>query len=191
MSIEVTILHFALSLSLFLFCMAVIYGAICDVRTYTIPNGISYGLILLFIVFAILVSLNPKEIYFAELHPNSFHIPPIAYNFFYGLVVFVFFVFFWRLGWVGGGDVKFISAISLFMGLDDVLAFVVLLSVIALAMVFVLKSIPVISVRMGIKSLPQFLANMVAKIQQRQIPYGVPAAMAALIVIPDVFARVY
>ena len=184
-------IHTALSLTLFLFCLAVIYGAISDVRSYTIPNRISYGLIALFIVFAILVSYNPKEIYFPQLHQNSIHIPPIAYNVFYGLVVFGFFIFFWRLGWVGGGDVKFITAISLFMGLDDVLAFVVLLSIISLAMVFILKSIPTVSARLGIHSLPSFLARMIAKIEQRQIPYGVPAAMAALMVIPDVMARVY
>ena len=183
--------HLALTITLFLFCLAVAYGAACDVRTYTIPNRVSYGLVGLFTIYAFLVWLNPPEIYFPQLHKGEFHLPPIALNVFYGLVVFAFFFVFWRIGWVGGGDVKFISAISLFMGLDDVLAFVVLMSVIALLMVFVLKAIPLINMQLGNRPLPKFLAKMIEKINERQIPYGLPAAMAALALIPDVMARVY
>ena len=48
------VLHFAVTAVLFLFCVAVIYGAISDVTTYTIPNWVSYGIALLFFVFAAL-----------------------------------------------------------------------------------------------------------------------------------------
>ncbi len=183
--------HGALTITLFLFCLAVVYGAACDVQTYTIPNRVSYGLIGLFVIFAFLVWLNPHEIYFPQLHKDEFHLPPIAFNVLYGLAVFAFFFVFWRIGWVGGGDVKFVSAISFFMGLDDVLPFVILMSVISLLMVFILKSIPMINARLGNFVLPAFLTKMIEKIHRRQIPYGLPAAMAALALIPDVISRVY
>ena len=185
------LIHFALTITLFLFCLAVIYGAACDVQTFTIPNRVSYGLVGLFVVYAFLVWLNPPEIYFPQLHKGEFHITPIAMNVLYGLVVFAFFFVFWRLGWVGGGDVKFVSAISLFMGLDHVLIFVVLMSVISLLMVFILKSLPNLSLLYIKRPLPHIILNLIAKVEQRTIPYGLPAAMAALIVIPSVMSSNY
>ena len=179
-------IHFAITAILFLFCLAVIYGAICDVRTYTIPNRVSYGLIGLFAVFALLVWLNTPELYHM-----GFYIPPILFNVAYGFAVFIFFLVFWKWGWVGGGDVKFVSAVSLFMGVEDVVIFVILMSIIAIAMVAVLKALPVLSPFLWKKGMPPFLRNMVLKVEQRAIPYGLPAAMAALIVIPDVMSRVY
>ena len=183
--------HFALTITLFLFCLAVIYGAACDLQTFTIPNRVSYGLVGLFVVYAFLIWLNTTEVYFPQLHKGEFHIPPIAFNIFYGLVVFVFFVVFWRLGWVGGGDVKFVSAISLFMGLEHVLIFVILMSLISLLMVFILKSLPKLSLLYLRLPLPVVILNLITKVEQHTIPYGLPAAIAALIVIPSVIASVY
>lgn len=183
--------HLALTITLFLFCLAVIYGAACDVQTFTIPNHVSYGLIGLFVIYGFLLWLNPPEVYLPPLHRGEFHLPPIAFNVFYGLVVFAFFFVFWRWGWVGGGDVKFVSAISLFMGLDHVLIFVILMSVISLLMVFILKTLPDLSLRYLKRPLPRILLNLIAKIEQHTIPYGLPAAIAALAVIPSVMARDY
>ena len=184
-------IHSALTITLFLFCLAVVYGAVCDVQTFTIPNRVSYGLVGLFVIFAILVWLNPHEIYFPQLHEGGFHIPPILMNVFYGLAVFIFFFVFWQLGWVGGGDVKFVSAISLFMGLDHVLLFVILMSAISLVMVFVLKSLPNIYLQIIKRSPPAIILNLISKVEQRKIPYGLPAAIAALILIPSVVASIY
>ena len=180
------IIHLALMVTLFLFCLAVIYGAICDVRTYTIPNGVSYGLVGLFAVFAALVWLNTP--YMPHM---GFYVPPIVFNVAYGLAVFIFFLVFWKLRWVGGGDVKFVSAISLFMGLDNVLLFVILLSLIALAFVLVLKTLQILSPLFWDNRLPEFVRRMLLKADQKAIPYGLPAAIAALIVIPNVIAKVY
>lgn len=179
-------IHFAITVILFLFCLAVIYGALCDVRTYTIPNRVSYGLVGLFAVFGTLVWLNTP--YFPHM---GFYITPILFNVAYGLAVFIFFLVFWKLGWVGGGDVKFVSAISLFMGLDDVVVFVILMSVIALAMVFVLKMLPNLMPMLWHQRMPQFIKNMVSQADNKAIPYGLPAAIAALIVIPDVMSKYY
>lgn len=172
--------------TLFLFCLAVIYGAICDVRTSTIPNRVSYGLVGLFAVFATLVWLNTP--YMPHL---GFHVPPIVFNAVYSLAVFIFFLVFWQLRWVGGGDVKFVSAISLFMGLENVLLFVILLALISVAFVVLLKVLQILSPLFWDNRLPEFVRRMLLKTEGKAIPYGLPAAMAALIVMPNVVAKVY
>ena len=177
-------IHFAFGIIYFLFSFTVIYGALCDVKTYTIPNSVSYGLISLFVVYAVLVWFKTPTM------PHlQFYITPILFNIAYGLVVFMFFLVFWKLGWVGGGDVKFISAISLFMGLEDVLAFVILLSIISIVLLAILKFIIFWNPYFHGGKLPQFVKTMLAKIEQKAIPYGLPAAIAALIVLPDVMSK--
>ena len=180
------IIHLSLTATFFLFCLAVIYGAICDVRTYTIPNGVSYGLVGLFVVFATLVWLN------TPFMPHiGFYVTPIVFNVAYGFAVFLFFIVFWKLGWVGGGDVKFVSAISLFMGLDHVLPFVILLSIFSLVFVMVLKFLQIMNPLFLDGKLPEFVKKMLLKAEERAIPYGLPAAMSALIMMPNVMAKVY
>jgi prepilin peptidase CpaA len=180
------IIHLALTATFFLFCLAVIYGAICDVRTYTIPNRVPYGLAGLFVVFATLVWLNTP--YMPHI---GFHMPPILFNVAYGFAVFVFFVVFWKLGWVGGGDAKFVSAISLFMGREHVLPFVILLTIFSLVFFMVLKFLQIMNPLFLGDKLPEFVKNMLLKAEERAIPYGLPAAMSALIMMPNVMAKVY
>ena len=180
------IIHLALTATLFLFCLAVIYGAICDVRTYTIPNGVSYGLVGLFVVFGTLVWLNTPF-----MPRMGFYVTPIVFNVAYGLAVFLFFIVFWKLGWVGGGDVKFVSAISLFMGLEHILPFVILLSLISVAIVVVLKCLQILSPLLWDDRLPEFIRGMLLKADQKAIPYGLPAAISALILMPNIIAKLY
>lgn len=179
-------MHFALGTVYFLFCLAIIYGAICDVQTYTIPNLVSYGLMGLFVCYAGLIYFNTPTM------PHlGFYITPILFNVAYGLIVFIFFVVFWKIKWVGGGDVKFISAISFFMGLQDVLIFVVLLSALSVLMLAILKFIVFWNPYFRSGNLPGFLKNMLLKLEDKAIPYGLPAAIAALIVMPDVISQHY
>src|SRR5207247_9399365 len=90
----------ALTATLFLFSLAVIYGALSDVRSYTIPNRVSYGLALLFLVYAALKW--PELLLLVHLG--------------IGLLVFVICLVFWQMRWMGGGDVKFVAAIPMWMG---------------------------------------------------------------------------
>jgi len=179
-------IQFALTFTFFLFCLAVIYGAICDVRTYSIPNRVSYGLVGLFVVFATLVWLNTP--YMPHI---GFYVPPILFNVIYGFVVFIFFIVFWKLGWVGGGDVKFVSAISLFMGLEYILLFVILLSLFSLVFVLMLKFLQYWNPLILGGTWPEFVKRMLRKAEEKAIPYGLPAAISALIVMPYVMAKVY
>ena len=121
----------------------------------------------------------------------GFYVPPIVFNVAYGFAVFIFFLVFWKLRWVGGGDVKFVSAISLFMGLENVALFAILLSVFALVLVVALKTLQILSPLFWDDRLPEFVRRMVLKADQRAIPYGLPAAISALIVMPNIIAKLY
>ena len=179
-------IHFAFTIIYLIFCFLVIYGAISDMTTFTIPNRISYGLVALFAVFGWLVWFTTPQ-----LPHLGFYLPPILLNIIYGFVVFVFFVVFWKINWVGGGDVKFVSAISLFMGLEDVLLYVVLFSIFSVVLLAILKFILANNPGFMVGNYPAFLKKMLAKFENKAIPYGLPTAMSALVVMPDVMARLY
>ena len=179
-------IHFAFTIIYLVFCFLVIYGAFCDMTTFAIPNRISYGLVALFVVFGWLVWFTTPQ-----LPHLGFYLHPILLNIIYGFVVFVFFVVFWKINWVGGGDVKFVSAISLFMGLEDVLLYVVLFSIFSVVLLAILKFILANNPGFMVGNYPAFLKKMLAKFENKAIPYGLPTAMSALVVMPDVMARLY
>ncbi len=148
-----------------LFCFTVVYGAICDVTTYKIPNWVSYGLVLLFVPYAV-------------VHWAS---APILMHLGIGLLVFVMCIVFWQLRWLGGGDVKFVGSIALWMGPAKILAFVILLTVAAVVFIAILKFLYRWNPWFQGSALPGFVKQLLTKSAERAIPYGLPAAIAALI----------
>ena len=168
----------------FLFCLAVIYGAICDMRSFTIPNRVSYGLVGLFLAFAPFVWFASPDIFHM-----GFYITPVVWNVIGGLVVFIFFTVFWKLGWVGGGDVKFVAAISLFMGLDYILPFVILMAVLSVVMVAAIKLLYIWNPYFQGANYPRFFKRLLLQAEKNAIPYGLPAAISALVFMPAVMAR--
>ena len=116
-------MQYLLTVILFLFCLGVIYGAICDLTTFTIPNRVSYGLGALFVPFAV---IGWSQI-------------PVVQHIVLGVIVLAICMTFWKLRWVGGGDVKFLAAISLWMGPDGLLPFMLLLTVISAVFIFILR----------------------------------------------------
>ena len=168
------VLHFAVTAVLFLFCVAVIYGAISDVTTYTIPNWVSYGIAMLFFVFAALTWART----------------PILVDLGFGLLTFVICVVFWRLKWLGGGDVKFVSAVALWMGPEQILLFTVLLAGLSAIFVAILQYAKQWNAYIQQSGFtPGFIKQMVQKAEEHACPYGLPAAIAALVVVPDIVAR--
>ncbi len=164
-----------LTATFFAFCLAVIYGALSDVATYTIPNWVSYGLAGLFAVFAALTW---------ERTPVLLHIG-------LGLAVFFLCIVFWKLRWLGGGDVKFVGAIALWMGPANILPFLVLLAVISGVFVLLLQYARRWNAYFQGSRLPDFVKRMIRKAEENAVPYGLPAAIAALIVVPELIADVY
>ena len=169
------IVQLALTATLFLFCVAVIHGAITDVTTYTIPNWVSYGLVLLFAVFAAL----------------AWDKTPVLLHVLLGLLTFTMCLVFWKLRWLGGGDVKFVGAVSLWMGPGHILIFVVLLALLSAGLVTILQFARQWNPYFQGSGWPRIIKQMIQKAEDNAVPYGLPAAIAALVVVPDIVARVY
>jgi len=170
------VLNLAVSAILFLFCLAVIYGAISDVTTFTIPNWVPYGIVALFALFAAVTWAKT----------------PVLVDLGLGLLTFVICIVFWKLKWLGGGDVKFISAVSLWMGPGQILVFLVLLALLSAGFVTLLQySLLWNAYIQEHKLVPWFVKQMVQKAGEHACPYGLPTAISALIVVPQIVARSY
>ena len=168
-------LQFALSAALFMVCLLVIYGAIADVTAYTIPNWVSYGLAALFVVFAAL----------------AWDKTPVLLHVLFGLLTFMICIVFWKLRWLGGGDVKFVGAISLWMGPQHILLFTILLALLSAVFVAILQFARQWNPYFQGSRWPKLVKQMIQKAEENAVPYGLPAAVAALAVMPEIFAKVY
>jgi prepilin peptidase CpaA len=149
----------------FVFILAVIYGALSDLTRYKIPNLVSYGLVLLFIPYAALTW---------NTLPILMHIGIFA-------LVFMMCIVFWQLKWMGGGDVKFMAALSLWMGPDRILIFLVLLCGLSSLFVVVLRFLIQSNDYYQAGNYPAVFKRVLQKASEKAIPYGLPSGIAALI----------
>lgn len=152
------------------FCVAVIYGAISDVTTYSIPNSVSLVLAMAFVPYAV-------------LHWGGL---PLIMHLVLAAITFLICAIFWRLKWLGGGDVKFLAAISLWMGPHNLILFFILLSIVAavfsLALLWIRRWNDIIQAGRW----PRLVKLMVSKAKDHACPYGLPTAIAAIAVAPQV-----
>ena len=151
------------------FPMLVAFGAASDLLTMTIQNRVSVLLIAGFAVIAVGTGM-PLSVW--GTHLLGF-LPVFAAG-------FAFFAF----GWMGGGDVKFASAISLWIGFTPVLTeFMVFVSLygaaltLALLMLRQMIAVPAILIRQ----------DWFERLYDRNsgIPYGIAIGAAALQVYPS------
>jgi prepilin peptidase CpaA len=149
----------------YLFCLGVIYGALSDLTRYKIPNLVSYGLVLLFIPFAAMTW---------NTLPILLHVGVFA-------LVFVMCVIFWQLKWLGGGDVKFMAALSLWMGPDRILIFLLLLCGLSSLLVVTLRFLIQSNDYYQAANYPAVFKQLLQKASEKAIPYGLPSGLAALI----------
>ena len=176
-------LSFLLSLTPFAFAFLVLFGALSDLSSFRIPNWVSYGLVMLFCLQSFLAWLAAPD-----LPSLSFSVPPFVINLGIGFVVFVIAVIFWQRGFIGGGDAKYLTATSLWMGPIGVVQFMVVLSALALAMALFLKLSANWGFLVHAGRLPAFVKRLYAKLADNQLPYGFPIGLAALIMIPQIFS---
>jgi prepilin peptidase CpaA len=148
------------------------YAIVSDFRNLRISNWISVILIAAFVVFAT-----------THLEPRSIlgHVAVAA-------VVFLIFSAFFVAGWVAGGDVKFITAIALWAGLEHVGNFVLLTalvgSVLAITLLQIKKYGPLVQGALGNVWLFQRMSTLA---EGSQCPYGVAIGIAALISSAGIF----
>jgi prepilin peptidase CpaA len=100
-----------------------------------------------------------------------------------GLAVFIGAAILFALRLMGGGDVKLLAAVALWIGLGSLLPFLTLTAVIggAFAVVILVLRAPAVQValRRALPRLPDFAhAKM-------KLPYGVPIAIAGILMVPS------
>ncbi|MBA5776234.1 prepilin peptidase [Stappia sp. F7233] len=151
-----------------IFPCLVIYAAVSDVLTMTIPNRISLALVAAFFGLAPVAGLSLAE---------------FGYSLLAGLAVFCVLFACFAAGWMGGGDVKLATAISLWFGLSlPTLEFVQLVAIygglLTLAIILFRKYalIPVFAQKQ------EWLMRL--HNPKSGVPYGVAIAAAAVQVFP-------
>jgi prepilin peptidase CpaA len=91
----------------------VVYAAVTDFRTFTISNSLIVALALLFVLYTS-ISGRWSEVF---------------WNIGFATLILVFLIWFYALGWMGGGDVKLLTVALLWTGLHCALVFAILLLV--------------------------------------------------------------
>lgn len=149
-------------LLLVVFPLAMIFGALWDLTTMTIPNLLSIALVAMFALLVPFVGLALQDI---ALHVAA------------GLVMLALGMGLFALGWIGGGDAKFVSAIALWIGWSELLGYLLLASIFGGVLTLLL---------LGFRKmpLPSFMhREWLLRLHDRKsgIPYGVALAAAALV----------
>lgn len=150
---------------LLLFPAALSYAAVMDVFTMTIPNRISLALLAAFPLAAYLAGFS--------MHLSLMHLAAFAVVLAAGIALFA-------LRMLGGGDAKLLAVGALWIGFDQLLPFVVHVTVAggALAIFFlVIRRIPV-----GAVPLPEWAARL--HNSASGIPYGLAICAGGLMVYP-------
>ena len=127
-----------------------VMAAISDIRARIIENKLNLAIALLAIPYWFAVGLNPW--------------PDMAIQLAWGLGVFAFFCIPFAMGKMGGGDVKFISAIALWFPPGLILQFLIMLSLLGFILTLVMMA------REWIKT----------RKLQTKVPYGVSIALGGL-----------
>jgi len=154
-----------------LYAAALCYGLISDVKSLKIPNEVPIALSALFFL----------NYWLAPGGSLWHHLLPGALGF---LVTFIFYF----AGVMGAGDVKLISALMLWAGTRDALAFLLLMSIIG----GVFAGLLLIAGRLIALSViaDRFIPSRRFKnwAQRGIFPYGVAICAAGLILMPSFFA---
>lgn len=143
-----------------------IFAALYDVLTMTIPNYISISMTAAFFAAALLSGFGAEQLL---LHSGA------------GLAVLAVGIGFFAAGWVGGGDVKLAAATSLWLGFDFLLEYLFVASLyggLLTFMVLALRNFP----------LPAFATRWVwldrLHDPSNGVPYGVALAIGGILVFP-------
>jgi prepilin peptidase CpaA len=153
------------------FIFAVCLAAIEDVRVFKIPNWASATVALAFVPYA-------------ALHLGLWD---IVMHLVIAAVIFAITATFWKFRFIGGGDVKLLSAVGLWLGLEMAFPFMLLMTGASVVIAVVLLVVRHFSwvVYSGAPLRP--MLRMVAIAETGKCPYALPIAIAALTTIPQKF----
>jgi prepilin peptidase CpaA len=143
----------------FAFILLVLWAIVSDFLKLRIPNSVSVGMVLLFVAFMVLLRPSP---------PWTSHLAAFALVFAISLLLFYF-------NAMGGGDVKFLAATSLWVGLSALPSFLVVVALLGGAVSLLLLAIRLYTRRFAAASIPASLRP------GQPVPYGVAIGGAALV----------
>jgi prepilin peptidase CpaA len=153
------------------FIFAVCLAAIEDMRVFRIPNWASASVALAFVPYA-------------ALHLGLWD---IGMHLVIAATIFVITATFWKFRFIGGGDVKLLSAVGLWLGLELAFPFMLLMTGASVVIAVVLLVVRHFSwvVYSGVPLRP--MLRMVAIAETGKCPYALPIAIAALTTVPQKF----
>ncbi|WP_297582726.1 prepilin peptidase [Roseibium sp.] len=149
--------------------MLVAFGGASDLLTMTIQNRVSILLVAGFCILALAIGLPATAwgLHFLAL-----------------LTVFVPCFLFFAAGWMGGGDVKFISAIALWIGFSpDLISFVMMVAFYGMLLTFGLLILRNKAVAFGFLMRAQWCEKLLDT--KSGIPYGIAIAFSGLQIYPQ------
>lgn len=149
------------------FAAATIWAGLMDLATMKIRNELVLFLLAIYAALAPLAGFGAVQIGVSAAAAMAVF-----------LAMFVFFGF----GWIGGGDVKLISVVVLWLGAEHALPYIVFMAIFGGVLSLVL-------LRYRTMALPEFCARIpwLAQLHSREagVPYGVAIAAAALFIFPQ------
>lgn len=155
------------TLPVVVFSAAMIFAAVRDLMTMTIPNWLNALLAIAFFAAAPLIGMPVAEI---AVHASA------------GFALLLVGMGFFAMGWIGGGDAKFAAAASLWVGWGMALPYLMIASILGgglTLLVLFYRNLP----------LPPFLLRQdwLVRLHDRKegVPYGIALAAAGLLVFPD------
>jgi len=155
------------SLALLVFPTLVVYAACSDFLTMRIANWLVLALVAAYVVLA-LVAQRP--------------LAEIGISFAAAAAVLVLFFTFFAFGWIGGGDAKFVAAVTLWLGLEQLLPYLVYSALLGGALtMFILGARTNVAAQWVVRfKWIEWLHNSKAG-----VPYGIALAIAALLIYPQ------
>ena len=152
-------------LLLFVFPLAMAYAAALDLLTMRIPNGVSLGIAAAFLVVAPIAGMPVQE---------------MLMHFLVGAAVLIAGMILFSLRLVGGGDAKLLAAACLWLGPNQLLPYLVYVTIFGGALALLLlayRGMPA-----GAFPLPTWAARLHKP--RSGMPYGLAIAAGALAVYP-------
>ncbi len=154
-----------------IFVLCVVYAIVSDVTRFRIPNIVSIVLLAAFIPYVLLGGTQTIWPHFAVA----------------GAVFVVLFISF-ALGWLGAGDVKFVSAISLWAGPEHGPMFLVSFALLGGVLALMLLGLRAAQNSHPILATLPVLDKLSGWARNKILPYGLPIGLAALAAVPSIFA---
>ena len=149
-----------------IFPAAMIYAAVMDMLTMTIPNKISLALI---VGFAVLVPFT------------GLGLGAIGMHVLVGLLALAVGIGLFSMGWVGGGDVKLFAAVALWFGVPNLMPFLLTATVLGGVLTVLLLGFRKMPLPAGVAG-QEWLSRL--HCPDSGVPYGIAIAAGALLVYP-------